>query len=165
MVSLTFGPDNRSLAVGYRVSSIQLWTRLPRLTGHHDVIAVMDCGFLPHSDTLAIATSAAGVELWKVTAHHPARKIAALPGPPQTVSLAVDQDGTLLVAGGTDRRTHLWNIADPEKPRSLPPLSGHTATVSMADFSPSRPRRLITSTGASTDPVRLWDLTSPQHPG
>ncbi|MFJ4536690.1 helix-turn-helix domain-containing protein [Streptomyces tibetensis] len=307
VVSLTFGPDNRSLAVGSSDSSIQLWTRLPRLTGHHDVInrfqfssdrklgvtassdktagiwdlsrpadpvlrgraqcqgrhilgaafspdfrllalttyglgkgknhqtpiclwnlaaphtprllghmtsnghssvncaafsndgrtlvtagnsgnvtvwdvsnpsaphqlhdlsdgrfyAVMDCGFLPHSDTLAIATYAAGVELWKVTAHHPARKIAALPGPPQTVSLAVDQDGTLLAAGGTDRRTHLWNITDPEKPRSLPPLSGHTATVSKADFSPSRPRRLITSTGASTDPVRLWDLTSPQHP-
>ncbi|MDV9173934.1 helix-turn-helix domain-containing protein [Streptomyces sp. W16] len=166
-----FSNDGHTLVTGGNGGNLVVWdvenpSAPRRLQDFSDYrfYAVMNCLFLPHSDTLAIGTYAAGVELWKVTPHHPARRIAALPDPPQTASLAVDQDGTLLAAGGTDHRIHLWDITDPANPRPRLPLSGHTATVSMVDFSPDTSRRLITSTGASTDPVRLWDLTSPQRP-
>lgn len=165
-----FSDDGRTLVTGGNGGNLIVWDvsdpsaprQLQDLSDYR-FYAVMNCLFLPHSDTLAIGTYGAGVELWNVTAHHPARKIAALPGPPQTASLTANQDGTLLAAGGTDHRTHLWNITSPANPRTLPPLSGHTATVSMADFTPDG-HRLITSTAGSTDPVRLWDLTSPNRP-
>ncbi|MFE7076389.1 helix-turn-helix domain-containing protein [Streptomyces sp. NPDC057620] len=166
-----FSNDGRTLVTGGNGGDLIVWDvnnpsaprQLQDLSDYR-FYNVMNCLFLPHSNTLAIGTYAAGVELWKVTARHPAHKIAALTGLPQTTSLAVNREGTLLAAGGTDRSTHLWNISNQAAPRHLLPLSGHTATVSMADFSPDRPYRLITSTGANNDPVRLWDLTSPQHP-
>ncbi|NEA98918.1 helix-turn-helix domain-containing protein [Streptomyces sp. SID13726] len=120
---------------------------------------VMNLRFLPHSDTLAVGTYDAGVELWTVAAGHPARRITALPDAVQTTSLAVSDDGRLLAAGGPDRRTRLWDIGDPEHPRTLASLSGHTATLAAVDFTPDS-HSLITSTGAASDPVRLWSLTA-----
>lgn len=75
--------------------------------------------------------------------------------------VAFDPSGRFLATGSDgDRTVRLWDLEDPAAPSGVP-LPGQTARPTSVAFAPDG-RTLVA--GGDDGSVRLWDLTSPEHP-
>ncbi|HUO40164.1 MAG TPA: hypothetical protein VMU34_20985, partial [Mycobacterium sp.] len=83
-------------------------------------------------------------------------KIVQTPGP--DFAVAVSRDGQRIASGGYDKSVRVWD-ANTGRP-ALPPLVGHTETVTSVAFSPDG-HRIVS--GSDDDTLRLWDAKT-GHP-
>jgi WD40 repeat protein len=104
----------------------------------------------PRAQLAAIVTVGDGVELWEVGARP--MKWGALPGSTQALSVALSEDGTKVVTGGSDGLVRLW---DRVTQREIRPFEGHEGKVNAVAISPDGRRAL---SGGEDKIVRLWDL-------
>ncbi|MFF9134569.1 hypothetical protein [Streptomyces sp. NPDC014806] len=163
VVSLAFGPDGRTLAVGAKRGTVHLWkvadpghpTPLGKpLTGPAQ--AVMSVAFSPDGHTLAAGSADHTVYLWNVT--HPGVIVPLgrpLTGPGDLVTAVVfSPDSRTLAAGNADGNVDLW---------SLPPtrIIGAGGNVASVAFSPDG-RTL--AAGNQNNTVSLWNTADPNHP-
>ncbi|MFI6101680.1 TIR domain-containing protein [Lentzea sp. NPDC051213] len=99
------------------------------------------------------------VVVWDISS--PAKPVASEPlndtVRKAVTSVGFNDDGTLLVAGGSDGVTTLWRLAD----RTHTRLTGHSGVVSSVAFSPTSP---VLAAGSHDATTVLWDISSPAQP-
>ncbi len=78
-------------------------------------------------------------------------------------SATVSRDGTLVAAGDADGRVHIWNVADPVRPRPL--VTGYKAVDGIVySMAFARDNRWIAVTSSDFQTVALVDITAPGSP-
>lgn len=113
---------------------------------------------------LAIAYAASDlVRLYSVSGSRLALlgRLRSAPGSSDTYALALNGNGTLLAAGGTDREVTLWSLATPGHPRRLATLRAGSGTVYGLSFSPDG-ADLAAADADGT--VARWSLRDPARP-
>ncbi|MFI0411023.1 helix-turn-helix domain-containing protein [Actinomadura sp. 3N508] len=163
-----FSSDGRTLVTGANGNdALIVWnvsdpyrpdprTRLP-------VRRVTSLAFLGETSTLAVGTVDAGVQLWNVASPYAPRFLRRLANAPSAASLSASADGRILAAGSYDQRVYLWKAAESSALEPLPSLDGHRGTVLQVDLD-TRGRNLLTTSGISPGPTRLWSLSDPRKP-
>ena len=110
--SLAFGPDSRTLAVGYADGRIRLWDVATRqaseLTGPGEDRQANSLAFSRDGHWLASARMDRRVVVWDVSTSQP----MTLTGHTDSVeSVAFSTDGSLLASGSRDKSVRLWDVA------------------------------------------------------
>lgn len=104
-------------------------------------------------------TGPAGAVIWDVSAPRAPRKLTAIQGWNGQGGIAFGP-GAKTLALTWSNEVSLWGIADPEKPRRLAVLIGHTQDVKTVAFSPDG-HTLVT--GGDDNKVLLWNTADPAH--
>ena len=151
--SVTFSPDERTLASGSWDNTIRLWTKnshaVGELRGHEDFVTSV--AFAPNSKILASGSWDNTIRLWETYTWD---TLLILKGHTDRVlAVAFSPDGRTLASGSDDQTIRLWDVATGQQ-RDI--LLGHTSGVTAVAFSPDR--RMLASTGGWDNTVRLWDL-------
>lgn len=168
--AVEYSPDGRSMAVGHRDGSVQLYDvsdplrprpHGPRLQAHGLLIEALT--FSPDGRTLATASDDNSVKLWNVT--DPARlspRSTAATFRAYVYSVKFSPDGSVLAAGSVDKTARLVDVRDPDRPVPLgSPLRGPDHYVMSLAFSPDG--RLL-AMGGGDHTARLFDVTNPAAP-
>jgi len=168
--AIAITPDGRTMAVGSRDGTVQLWdvtdARKPIQAGPaiaaHGFL-VESVAFSPDGKTLASGSDDNTVRLWDVTSISAPRPLAVLEGFKAYVySVAFSPDGRTLAAGSIDKTVQLWDISDPSKPVVIGrPLTGTDHYVLAVAFSPDS-RTLAVGSGDKT--IWLYDVSDRQSP-
>jgi WD40 repeat protein len=151
-------PDGKRLAAAGEDAGIQLWDlpkgdRGSRLLGHTDWIIALT--FSSDGKHLASAGYDGTVRLWEPATRRMIFEIPAKPGVP-ILSLALNQDYTMLAVGGGDGQISLVNPVDGKPMRSL---MEHTGAVTALAFHPGGG---LLASGAKDNTVRLWNPANGQ---
>ncbi len=122
---------------------------------------VNDLAFQPGEPLLAVAGDEAGVSLWDARSATRVNRLADA-ATTAVLSLAFDEDGTLLAAGEEDGRAVVWNVASG---RQVGEPLRHPAAVTRVAFGPAGGLATVSRDGR----VRLrggpWDAAPPRGPG
>ncbi|WNF28393.1 WD40 repeat domain-containing protein [Streptomyces sp. C11-1] len=115
--------------------------------------------FSPDGRTLVIST-AGETRLWSVVAGRgSARARASLPQRESNVkAIAFGPDSAVLALGWQDGTVELWDVEDPDRPRSLGVLDGTGGPVRALAISRDGRTLAVASSDAQ---VRLWDVARP----
>jgi RNA polymerase sigma factor (sigma-70 family) len=166
LTALTFAPDGRSFAVGYRYAQVDppaprgfsLYdvahgNRLREFSGQDQSITAL--AFLAGGLQIASLGGDGVVRIWDAAT---AAKLRELSRPEcKFESLVATPDGRMLATGAEARdgkaAVYLWDAAGG---RLLHTLAGHTAAVQALAFAPDG--RTLASGGKAT--IRLWDVTT-----
>ncbi|MEO1211625.1 MAG: pentapeptide repeat-containing protein, partial [Cyanobacteria bacterium J06638_20] len=158
VLSVTYSPDGRLLAIGDSNGTVQVWDArtyqvLMLVKGHEDW--VRSVAFSGDGQTLASASDDKTVRLWSVATH---QQLATLKGHEDLVSsVAFSGDGQTLASASADKTVRLWSVATHQQ---LATLKGHEDSVSSVAFSGDGQ----TLASASTDQtVRLWSVATHQQ--
>ncbi len=87
--------------------------------------------------------------------------VTSAPRTASTYAVALNAAGTLLAAGGTDRRVTLWSLSLPRQPRRLATLTAGTSTVYGLSFSSGGGALAAADADGA---VARWSLARPSHP-
>lgn len=150
--SVSFSPDNQTLAINRHDESIALWNiqtgQLDRWIAHD--ASVWTVLFSPGGQILASSSYDGTVRLWDVQTHH---CLHVLRGHQSGVpAIAFDPNGQQLVSGSFDFSIRFWDVQVGACSRVL---QGHTDAIFALAFDASG-RRLVSSSLDQT--VRLWDV-------
>ena len=179
VLSASFAPDGKEIAVAVADGSVYRWTPWGRLLGRPLELPLPVRADLPpalataarHSPDgrlLGVASSDGGVYLWTLQPgeEKPLDGPVMLPGNRSGAALAVSfsPDGKRILSFGTDDTLRVWEAPFHFQPREF---RGHSAAMRNAVFSPDGGR--VLSAGADGG-VRLWrmpvtDLLTPQGNG
>ncbi|MFE5332191.1 AAA family ATPase [Embleya sp. NPDC056575] len=161
ILSLAFGPDGRTLAIGHGNGVISLWNTTdavqPAALGQLPTASaapVESVAFGPDGHTLAAVQGHGTVALWSLSP-----TLLAGGGP-----VAFSPDGHTLATLNSITSPRLWNVADPHNPSRLGmPQSGSSAPVGSVAFSPDGH---ILAIGSIGDNGTIWlsDITDPRKP-
>ncbi|HET9093760.1 MAG TPA: helix-turn-helix domain-containing protein [Solirubrobacteraceae bacterium] len=113
---------------------------------------------------LAVAYSASDlVRLYSVAGSHVRliTDLSSAPSSSDTYALALNRDGTLLAAGGTDHQVVLWSLRDLEHPRRLATLDAGSGTVYGLSFAPDGAEFAAADANGT---VARWSLRDPARP-
>ena len=157
--SVTFSPDERTLASGSWDNTVKLWTNDPHLettlSGHEDFVTSV--AFTPNGKILASGSWDNTIRLWDMDTDE---TLLILNGHTDRVlAVAFSADGRTLASGSDDQTIRLWDVATGQQKDIL---LGHTSGVTAVAFSPDR--RMLASTGGWDNTVRLWDLSPARTP-
>ncbi|MET9231752.1 TIR domain-containing protein [Lentzea sp. NPDC003310] len=162
VTSVAFDQNRTLLAIGRSDGTTALWqlgTRPVQLgepfrRQGDGVSAVAIAG-----TRLATASQDGTVVVWDIGS--PERPVAGEPlndGVRKAVtSVAFNDNGTLLAAGGSDGATTVWGLAN----RTHTRMTGHSGLVSSVAFSPASP---LLAAGSYDGTVLVWDVGTPAQP-
>ncbi|NJK33515.1 MAG: hypothetical protein HC919_00345 [Oscillatoriales cyanobacterium SM2_2_1] len=149
--SLTFTEGDRHLISGSRDKTVTIWdlstgTVLHRVTEGLDTIHGV--AYCPVHHLLAIASSA--LHLW----HLPTQTlIATLTGHDGTVlSVAMTDNGTLMVSGGSDRTLRIWELPSGTLLRTIPAHKEAIYAIAMAAGNQ------LFASGSRDETIKLWSF-------
>jgi WD40 repeat protein/serine/threonine protein kinase len=157
-MSVAFGPDGQSLAVGFGVYAgpdahpIKLYkaaTGQETDTFPGPIGGVNDLAIHPDGRHMAVAGKKF-VEVWDVGAHTKVHELRGHPG--WVYGVAFSPDGKWLATGGQGGTIKLWDAVTGEERLTI---FGHRAAVYRLAFSPDS-RALATASGDRS--VRLWEV-------
>jgi WD40 repeat protein len=155
VLSITFSPDGKLLAIGDTNGEIRLWQvknaqQILRLKGHESW--VWSVSFSPDGQTLASSSQDCTVKLWDVRTGQCLRTLQG--GDYIIRSVQLCPDGQLLASGHGDATVRLWNVHTGER---LQTLQGHDRSVWSVSFSPEGK---TLASGSDDRTVKLWDVAS-----
>jgi WD40 repeat protein/serine/threonine protein kinase len=156
---LTFSPDSKRLAIGYKNGTGRIFDagsgqELVTLNGHVDGITAIQ--FLPDGERLVTASKDKSAVIWEVKS---GSKILELSGHTDAIdAMAVSPNGSHVMTSGKDKSIREWDTTTGESRTVVQatPDSLH----GMAYFS-SHPRTCIAATDTRT--ARLWDIDNGQE--
>jgi WD40 repeat protein/transcriptional regulator with XRE-family HTH domain len=172
--SVAFSPDAAALATGADDGTVRLIDVTdpahprPIATARDSGSSVYTVTFAPDGALVAAASIDDQVRLWNTGAPGggaPAALTSA--GPPlgamagYAIGLAFAPGGKTLAVGSADQTVHLWDVADPARPRALgAPLTGPEGYVWAAAFSPDGK---TLAAGVTDGTVWLWNVADPRR--
>ena len=150
--SVSFSPDDTTLASGSYDDTIRLWEvntgrHLHTLTGHTG--SVNSVSFSPDSSTLASA-SWREVRLWEINTGSHLRTLTGHTD--EVISVSFSPDGQTLASGSWDKTVRLWDV---NTGRHIHTLTGHTDSVESVSFSPDGQ---TLASGSADGTILLWDI-------
>jgi WD40 repeat protein len=156
ILSSTFAPDGKTLAIGLEHGKVILWStatweKRATLTGHEK--EVWGLSFAPDSTTLASGSHDGTVRLWDVATAKHLRTLKGREDKLYSVNgVAFAPDGKTLATANGDQTVKIF---DANTGKLLANLEGHTSVVSYVAFSPDG--RTLASAGWDAT-VTLWDV-------
>lgn len=167
VTDLVFTPDGRTLITSGKDGTTRLFDAsgpgqpVPRgvLKGgapEANALAVNSAGTV-----LATADEPDSTRLWHLAATGQPTAAGVLDGFGQALAVAFSHDGKLLALAGSDGDVRVWDVSNPDKPRLVTTLSGHTGAVRSLAFAPTAP---LLITGGDDFTSRLWDLSNAEKP-
>ena len=158
ITSLSFSPDNKTLASGSVDKTVKLWAvnnggNTDNFKGHTNQIRSV--AFSPDGRFVASGCWDNTINIWHVGS---GKKVITLDGHSQQVlSIAFSPDGKTLASGGTDQTIKLWDLTSMKE---IATWKGHRNQVCSVAFSPSG--RILAS-GSWDRTIRLWEVASGQN--
>jgi WD40 repeat protein/predicted Ser/Thr protein kinase len=162
--SVSFSRDGTRIVTGGGDKTAKVWDantgkELLTLTGHTG--DVTSAAFSPNGARIVTGSTDKTAVVWDAKN---GKELFALRGHKERVlSAAFSHDGTRIVTGSWDKTAKVWEVpaAKPEgfaaAAKELLTLTGHTAGVSSAAFSPDRARIV---TGGWDHTARVWDAAT-----
>jgi WD40 repeat protein len=156
MLSLSFAPDEQTLAVGCTNGNVELWDttrgqRLKTLEGHTGPVHSVQFSV---EGQLATSGDDATVRVWEPAT---ARQLWSGKHQDTVLALAFSADGKRLASAGKDKTVKVWQVS---KGDELVSLVGHKSEVFAVAFSPDG--RTV-ATGGKDKLVKLWDSETGQE--
>ncbi|MFC4858106.1 hypothetical protein [Actinophytocola glycyrrhizae] len=152
VTSVAFHPDGATVATTSADHTVRLWPTADGapvvLTGGGTAVK-----FSPDGEFVAASGEDGTVRLWRTADHVQVADMVVRGGAVRDV--AFSPGGDLLAATGDDQVTAVWDMTEPERPREVAALTGHTDAGTGVRFTPDG-RTLITSSRDRT--VRLTDV-------
>ncbi|MEO0351454.1 MAG: hypothetical protein AAF282_15550 [Cyanobacteria bacterium P01_A01_bin.15] len=153
--SVSFSPDERTIATTGNISTVKLWDRSGReirtladYSGSHSSVNFFySVSFSPDGRTIAATGDNNTVKLWDLSG----RELQTLVGHSGTVrSVSFATDGQTIATGSEDGTVKLWDLSG----RELQTLVGHSGTVRSVSFATDGQ---TIATGSEDGTVKLWD--------
>jgi WD40 repeat protein/transposase-like protein/transcriptional regulator with XRE-family HTH domain len=157
VLSMTFSPNGKLLAIGDTKGEIHLWQvstfrQILRLKGHESWI--WSVSFSPDGQTLASSSQDHTAKLWDVRT---GQCLRTLQGDDSVIrSVELSPDGKTLASGHSDATIGLWDVLTGECLRTL---QGHHHSVWSVSFNPDG--RTLAS-GSVDCTAKLWDVHTGQ---
>jgi WD40 repeat protein/transcriptional regulator with XRE-family HTH domain len=157
--SVSFSPDNQTLAINRRDESIALWNIE---TGHFDQWSAHNASiwtvlFSPTEQILASSSYDCTVRLWDVQTHHCLQVLRGHESGIRALAFgnseapAFNSNGQWLASGSFDLTIRIWNV---QTGACLRVLQGHIGAIFALAFDPSSHQL---ASGSHDQTVRLWD--------
>ena len=155
VMTLTFSPDENTLATGSWDCTVKLWDMrsgalIATLEGHTDY--VQSIAFSPDGKQLATGSDDQTLRIWDMASGACLRTIHAHTD--NTYGVAWSPDGQSIASCGFDCLLRVWDVASGD---CLQTLAGHTGPMTKVAFSPDG--RLLAS-GSFDHTVRIWELAT-----
>ncbi|CAN1210555.1 hypothetical protein TUMEXPCC7403_10190 [Tumidithrix helvetica PCC 7403] len=153
VLSVTFSPDGKILAIGDTRGEIHLWLvrdSKPLQTYKGHTSWVRSIAFNPDGKILASSSNDQAIKLWDVKTGECLKTFHGDIGP--IMSVAFSPDGQTLASGNADRTVRLWDVGSG---LCFQALQGHEDIVGSVAFSP---RGNLLASSSDDQTVRLWDV-------
>jgi WD40 repeat protein len=157
---VTFSPDGKTLAVGFKDGTIKL--REPEsgkdlLTLSHHSDEINSLCFSPNGSLLASSGTQDVVNIWNVNSGKILQTLSNAQN--QVTSVSFSSDGKILACGDKDNTTKIWEVATANKLVTLPNYTetvtdGWTSSVDSVLYSHDGK---ILATGSWDGTIKLWD--------
>jgi WD40 repeat protein/tetratricopeptide (TPR) repeat protein len=148
VLAVAVSPDGKLLATGSVDDTVRIWsieTGEERATLKPQKGSIRALEFSSDGRTLAAATES-GAIMWELAN----LETRGVPHPNRVLALAIAPDGKMLLTGGEDRTSRLWDIADEQGGERL-----QTYFASSVQF---RPDEQTLAVGHWDGSVTLWDV-------
>jgi WD40 repeat protein len=166
VLSITFSPDGKLLAIGDTNGEIRLWQvinaqQILRLKGHESW--VWSVSFSPDGQMLASSSDDRTVKLWNV---QDGACLQTLRGHSKGIwDSSFSPDGRMLATSSEDKTIKVWNI---DTALCTKTLQGHSSGVWAVDFSAGRgasPKETgqVLASGSQDETTKLWDVATGEN--